>query len=147
MTFEFLSDDPNCGKQNSGGGGELSSGTSSLPWACISLPEERRRWKLFCPLTGHRNGKWRNCWRRPLPGVTGVLSARNYYFRGTIIHHSLKESPHSSRKDFSESISSHTVGFLNPTARNTFHSCKTRSTCVGSQQGTCITERETIQML
>ena len=41
----------------------------------------------------------------------------------------LKESPRSSRKDFSESITSHTVGFLNPTARNTFHSLKTRGAC------------------
>ena len=80
--------------------------------------------------------------------LTGVLSARNYYScRGTVIHQSLKESPHSSRKDFSESITSHTVGFLNPTARNTFHSHKTRSTCAGSPQGTYITERESIRML
>lgn len=116
-------------------GGELSSGAASPPWACLSLSEQWRGWWLFCFLTGCWNGKWDDCWGRPLPGITCVLSARNYYScRGTVIHHSLKESPHSSRRGFSESVTNHTAEFLNPTARDIFHRCKDRSAPASSPQ-------------
>lgn len=58
---------------------------------------------------------------RPLPGVTGFLSARDYCsFREIVIYHSLKESPHSSRRDFSEGRISYTFRCLNPTATGIF---------------------------
>lgn len=75
-------------------------------------------------------GKWGDCYGRPLPGIMGILSARDYYsFRGTVIHHSLKGGPHPSRKGFYESIMSGAARFLNPTARGISHRYKNRSTC------------------
>lgn len=75
-------------------------------------------------------GKWGDCYGRPLPGIMGILSARDYYsFRGAVIHHSLKGGPHPSRKGFYESIMSGAARFLNPTARGISHRYKNRSTC------------------
>ena len=117
-----------CGRENSGKVESCLLGLLHCPGPAFPYLSNEGGDVLFCFLTGCWNGKWEDCWGRCLPGITCVLSARNDYFcRGTVIHHSLKESPHSSRSGFSESITSHTAEFLNPTARDIFHRCKNRS--------------------
>lgn len=65
----------------------------------------------------------------------GFLSVRDYCsFRRAAVDHFLKARPHSSRRDFSVSLTSHLSKLLNPTG-GVFHRCKNRSVGVSSQWG------------
>lgn len=72
----------------------------------------------------------------------GFLSVRDYCSsRRTAVPHFLKARPHSSRRDFSVSLTSHLSRLLNPT-RGVFHRYKNRNVGVSSQWGSINHGRE-----